>query len=137
MLQKHGQLEQYDATVFYPVTERGVNLGLGVNLKYLDGAFSGNGDGQTYYSYQTTLPMVYASAFFNISEGFKAGLAGSHTAYERHRSYDYEASISYTWENGLGLQGGWQHQQLNLDTAGDRQENFEIKGPYLDLHYRF
>jgi outer membrane protein len=131
-----GLLEQYDATVFYPVTEDVVNLDLGLNIKYLDGSLSGVGD-SGYTGYQSALPMFYASAFFNISQGFKAGLTGSHTAYERNRSYDYQASISYTWDNGFGLQGGWQHQQLNLETDNDRGSNFESKGPFLDLHYRF
>ncbi len=133
-----GQVTQYDATISYPFSRDGaVDFDLGINIRLINANFKTQSiDQQTRYV-NATLPMFYASALFNLPyDGLSASLGGSHFEYDRYRAYDYKAKLSYTWQSGFGLEGGWQHQQLNID-GSDFQTRFEIKGPFLDLKYRF
>ena len=131
-----GKLNQYDATFSYPFTPRSsVNLDLGINLRFLDGALNPTESGAHHFN--ATLPMFYANALFNLPyEGWSASLGASHFVYDQYLAFDYKAKLSYQWQNGLGLEGGWQHQLLNIDGA-DVQAEYENKGPFLDLKYRF
>ena len=67
---------------------------------------------------------------------FGVGLEGSHTGFS-DQLFDYRAQLRYEWGNGLGLQGGWQHQQMSLDLSEDTNTTFSSEGPYLDLNWRF
>lgn len=133
-----GQITQYDTTISYPFLRDGaVNFDLGINIRLINANLRTQSIDQQTRHVSATLPMFYASALFNLPyAGLTVSLGGSHFEYDRYRAYDYKAKLSYTWKNGFGLEGGWQHQQLNID-GSDFQTRFEIKGPFLDLQYRF
>lgn len=132
------RVEQYDATFAYPVhATRDIYLDLGVNIRIIDGDFRSQLQDGSASRVNTTLPMFHASAFFDLPyDGLSASLAGSHTEFDEYRAFDYRARLNYNWQNGFGLEGGWQHQRFNIDST-DVQADFEVKGPYLDLKYRF
>lgn len=133
------RVEQYDATFTYPVlhADKAVNLDLGVNIRFIDGDFRGESQDSHASRFNTTLPMFHASAFFNLPfDGLSASFAGSHAQFDEYRAFDYRARLNYNWQNGFGLEGGWQHQRFNIEST-DVQADFEVKGPYLDLKYRF
>lgn len=134
----YSQFNQYDATFSYPFLSRnGISFDLGINLRMVDAELKGQGIDQTGGHINTTLPMFYASALFNLPlEGMSASVGGSHMQYDEYFAFDYRAKLSYTWQNGFGLEGGWQHQRFNIDGT-DVQADFEVKGPFLDLKYRF
>lgn len=133
------KLDQYDATMYYQVLDNWVNLDLGVNIRYIDGKVtltdSGNRESKTF---STTIPMLYATALFNLPfTGLSAGFEGSHIQYDNNLVSDYKAKLSYEWSSGLGMEGGWRHQQYKLDNASDVHSDIKLKGPFLDLYYHF
>lgn len=132
----NGELNQYDATISYPFSTHSiVSFDLGINLRFIDADLKNQALDRTHIN--TTLPMLYAEAFFNLPfKGMSASIGGSHLQYDDYVAFDYKAKLSYTWDNGLGLEGGWQHQRLNIDNA-NVQADFESKGPFLDLKYHF
>jgi len=134
----NGEINQYDATIFYPFSRHNVvSFDLGVNLRFIDAEIKNQNLDQPGTHINTTLPMVYATAFFNLPfKGISASIGGSHLQYDDYFAYDYKAKLSYTWDNGIGLEGGWQHKRFNIDTP-DVQADFETKGPFLDFKYHF
>jgi len=134
----NGEINQYDATIFYPFSRHSVvSFDLGINLRFIDAELKSQKLDQVGTHINTTLPMLYATAFFNLPfKGMSASIGGSHLQYDDYFAFDYKAKLSYTWDNGFGLEGGWQHKRFNIDSP-DVQADFETKGPFLDLKYHF
>lgn len=132
------RINQFDATIAYPFSRRdAVNVDLGVNIRFIDGDFSSQTNTESNHHIYTALPMLYANALFNLPyDGLQASIGGTHLEYDQYYALDYKAKLSYTWSNGLGLEGGWQHQQFSIDST-DVQAQFENKGPFIDFKYRF
>jgi len=126
-------MEQYDATVYFPLNELGFNLDLGVNLRHLDARYSQNSlEG----GLSATIPTLYAEALFNLPfKGLSASVGGHHIDWDQTQVFDYQAKLSYRWQNGFGLAGGWQHQQFSLDKGSN--STFREEGVFLDFDYKF
>lgn len=141
------QIDQLDARILYPLTRKGMEVGVGLNIRYIQGTSSGTLDGtQQKIRVGDAIPALHARALFDLPfQGFSAGLEGSHTGLSDQffddraqlQYFDYRAQLRYEWTNGLGLQGGWQHQQMSLDISEDSDTTFSSEGPYLDLNWRF
>lgn len=133
-----GHLEQYDATISYPFTPREkVNFDLGINIRFIDAALVQSETEQTTRNLNATIPMFYANASFGLPyDGLSASLGASHIEYEQYYAFDYKAKLSYQWQNGFGMEGGWQHQQLSID-GSNFQTQIENQGMFLDFKYRF
>ena len=136
------RLQQYDARLFYPVsTAHGMSLDLGLNIKYLDavGRYP-QAEGQvSAHNFNQAIPMFYATALFELPfDGLSASLEGSHRDTERARAFDYQAKLQYKWHRGLGLEGGWRHQQYSLDNGQTTPGlEYESRGVFLDLFMDF
>lgn len=130
-------LQQYDATMYYPFGDSVLNFDLGLNLRYMDGYLSSAMARDNNRSLDETIPMLYANALFNLPfKGLSASVGGKHLIdLHDHSLFDYSAKLGYRWESGFGLQGGWKHQQYNLDTG--TATSFERKGLFLDMDYHF
>ena len=129
---------QYDATWTYPWEVKNINFDLGLTLRHLSGFKNAEDEtiGDNYF--QTTLPLVHASALFTLPlKGLSAGIEGSRLDLSNHQVFDYRAKVSYEWRKGFGMQGGWQHQQFNLNNATSTGTDFEKNGPYIDLYLNF
>ena len=129
---------QYDATWTYPWEVKNMNFDLGLTLRHLSGFKNveketiGNG------YFQTTLPLVHASALFSLPlKGLSAGIEGSHLDLSNRQVFDYRAKVSYEWRKGFGMQGGWQHQQFNFNNATSTGTDFKKNGQYIDLYLNF
>ncbi len=133
-----GQLEQYDATITYPFAPReSINFDLGINIRFIDGDLMQNELDQSTHNVNAALPMLYANAMFGRPyDGLSASLGASHFEYEQYYALDYRAKLSYQWQNGFGMEGGWQHQELSID-SNDFQTDIEKNGLFLDFKYRF
>jgi hypothetical protein len=135
------QLNQYNAALSYPLRSERLSVGLGINFRFIEGDVKAAADLDRSYTARTistAFPMLYATAIFDLPfAGLKASVAGSMMDYEQFRAADYRAKLSYTFNSGIGLQGGWQQQQLNIDGGQEFKAQFENKGPFLDLFYRF
>lgn len=131
-----GSLNQYDATFSYPFTPREtINFDFGINLRFIDAKLTESE--QTRHSLNKALPMFYANAEFGLPyDGLSASLGASHIEYNQYYAFDYRAKLSYQWQNGFGMEGGWQHQALSID-GSDLQADIENEGLFLDFKYRF
>ncbi len=135
------QYEQYDARILYPVRQSGLRLDFGLHLRHIEGFARRLGTEDPGHPARTslneTIPSFYASALFDLPfEGLSAGFEGTRSGFS-DRLLDYRASLQYQWHNGLGLQGGWQHQQFTLDPDLDTGPVFTNYGPYLDINWQF
>lgn len=139
-LESQANVDQYDATLYYPLTDRpGMSLDVGLNLRYLDATLTRPGDGlRDERSVSAYLPLVYAKALFDLPfAGLSAGFEGSTLQYDSNRVLDYEAKLSYEMNSAFGLQGGWRHQRLRLDDNSSTPAELEREGPFLDLYFHF
>ncbi len=130
---------QYDATWTYPWETKNMNIDLGVTLRHLSGYQRASEKSANNYI-QKVLPLLHASALFSLPlKGLSAGIEGSHLDMNDHQIFDYRAKVSYEWRKGFGLQGGWQHQQFNLDGSktGTGGTEFQSTGPFLDFYLNF
>ena len=139
-----GNLKRYDATWLYPVTQSSaMNVDLGLNLRYLDGqVIMASAEGRVLQNYRSTIPMIYASALFDLPfKGLTARVdGGSQINVEWDNlftSFDYKAALRYDWQNGIGLEGGWQHRQWQIEDLNSTDGRIESKGLFLDLKYKF
>jgi hypothetical protein len=132
------QIDQFDARILYPLTGKGMQFGVGLNIRYIQGVSNWSAGGtQQKVRVEDAITALHAKALFDLPlTGFSAGLEGSHTGFS-DQLFDYRAQLRYEWGNGLGLQGGWQHQQMSLDLSEDTNTTFSSEGPYLDLNWRF
>jgi len=139
-----GNIKRYDATWLYPVTQSSaMNVDLGLNLRYLDGqVLMASADGRVLKNYRSTIPMIYASALFDLPfKGLTARVdGGSQINVEWDNfftSFDYKAALRYDWQNGIGLEGGWQHRQWQIEDLNNADGRIESRGLFLDLKYQF
>lgn len=129
---------QYDATWTYPWEMKNMNIDLGVTLRHLSGFSNSVNDNLANSYFQKTLPLVHASALFALPlDGLSAGIEGSHSHLDASQVFDYRAKVSYEWRQGFGMQGGWQHQQFNLNNATSTATDFEKNGPFIDFYLKF
>ncbi len=131
---------QYDATWTYRTyiaETKNFNIDLGVTLRHLSGFKNlTENSGNTYF--QKVLPLLHASALFTLPlEGLSAGIEGSRLDTSDRQVFDYRAKVSYEWRKGFGLQGGWQHQQFNLENAANSAADYKRNGPFLDFYLNF
>lgn len=133
-----GRFDQYDATITYPFKHRDLfNLDLGINIRFIDADLASGEIDQSTQSLNTALPMFYANALIDLPyKGLSASLGASHVEYEQYYALDYKAKLSYQWQNGLGMEGGWQHQELSID-GSEFQTDIQNNGLFLDFKYRF
>lgn len=112
-------------------------IDLGVTLRHLSGIKNSSENFGNHY-FQQVLPLVHASALFSLPlKGLSAGIEGSHFDSDDKQIYDYRAKVSYEWREGFGLQGGWQHQQFNLENVIETGADYKNNGPFIDFYLSF
>lgn len=131
------EFAQYDATWTYPWETKNMNIDLGVTLRHLSG-FKNSIESLGNNHFQEVLPLIHASALFALPlKGLYAGIEGSHLDSTTRQVFDYRAKVSYEWRKDFGMQGGWQHQQFNLENATDTSTDYKRNGPFLDFYLNF
>jgi len=131
------EFAQFDATWTYPWETKNMNIDLGVTLRHLSG-FKNSTENTGNGRFQEVLPLLHASALYSLPlKGLSAGIEGSRLDTNTRQVFDYRAKVSYEWRKGLGLQGGWQHQQFKLDSTTDTGADYELNGPFVDFYLNF
>ena len=131
------EFAQYDATWTYPWETNNMNIDLGVTLRHLSG-FKNSTEHLGSNHFHEVLPLIHASALYAFPlKGLSAGIEGSRLDSTTRQVFDYRAKVSYEWRKGFGLQGGWQHQQFNLENATDASTDYERNGPFIDFYLSF
>lgn len=143
LLSPEAKKDSYDAIFYYPLHRRGVSIDVGVNLRIQEEQAS---QSDQRYSYQQdwlsidpseTETLFHAAAVFDLPfNGFQAGISGTYNADLTNSEYDYQAKLSYKWKSGLGLEGGWQHQQKSYDQQ-NLDETLDVQTLFIDMNYRF
>ena len=155
-MEQYRSANYYDALFYYPVHQRGgLNIDLGINLRFQEPnadpyrslgerhwLHNQGSETNEYPANDFQLPnktLVHAAALFDLPfEGLSAGVSGSHDGRLGNAEFNYSARLNYQWKNGLGLQGGWQHQQYSLDQTNlDDTSVVEDQRLFLDLKYKF
>lgn len=137
------KLRSYDAIFYYPLHTRGVSIDLGVNLRLQEDPSTLANQPSSFVrdwlniDPDETRTLVHAAAVFDLPfSGFKAGVSGTYSPHLGISEYDYRAKLSYKWKNGLGLEGGWQHQQKALEQQ-NLYDTLDVQTLFLDMNYRF
>ncbi len=138
-------LDMYDLTLYYEILDSGVDLDLGVNVKYIDGSISALGKEKTTNtplsestSFNVPIPMLYAKArvpFPTTNIALQA--EGNYISYNGNQFYDFEAGVRYTFAMGLGLEGGYKAMKLKLDDVDDLTLDSTFTGAYAKLVWDF
>jgi len=139
-------LDMYDITLYYEVLDSGLDLDLGLNVKYINGSVSAVGiDAGTpptilneSTSFNVPVPMLYAKArvpFPTTNIAFQA--EGNYVSYSGNQFYDFEAGVRYTFALGLGLEGGYKTMKLKLDDVDDLNIDSTFSGAYAKLVWDF
>jgi len=145
LLSAKNSVSPYSATLSVPFNKDKVNFDLGLDFRFYDKrneAEQNRYDGADYnFDVDNLLsPKIYASAMFKLPvSGLTASISGRHNGETSvDKSYvDYQARLSYKWKNGLGLEGGWQHQQVSLDPTNEDSDVFKVESLFLDMKYKF
>lgn len=137
-------VQEYGATLSFPIKHKKVSLDLGLDFRFYDkhdlslsGLPAEQGFGVDLK--ELPIPMIYATALFELPfEGLSASVSGSHRNLgdQRNADYDFKAKLSFEWKNGIGLEGGWQHQQMNLEQSNDN-DVFRMESLFMDMKYKF
>lgn len=143
--QPEAKSNSYDAIFYYPMHRQGVSFDLGLNLRLqaeqaatAESPRSADRDWLNIDPTETRT-LIHAAAVFDLPfNGFKAGVSGTYNPDLTSTEYDYRAKLSYKWKSGLGLEGGWQHQQKSNDPLGlNLNDGFDAQTLFLDMNYRF
>lgn len=137
-------IKQYGATLSIPVKHDKISFDLGLDFRFYDTQQLSEQTRRTGNAYGANLnalptPMVYANALFELPfQGLTASVSGRHrdNGDQKISDFDYRAKVSYEWKSGLGLHGGWQHQQMTLDQNND-SEVFRVESLFVDMKYKF
>jgi len=132
-------LNQYDAIIYYEILDNWVNLDLGVSVKYIDGSVTITSSTITEsQNFTAPIPMAYAKAKFDLPfSGFSASGKASLLSFGDHELSDYEVSITYETDLGLGAGIGYRKQTLKLDDIKQISSNISIDGLFANLFYHF
>jgi len=138
-------LNMYDLTLYYEVVDVGLDLDLGLNVRYLDGSVSAIGVGgiplkpiEESTSFSVPVPMVYAKARVPIpTTNIALQAEGNYISYSGNQFYDFEVGIRYTLNLGLGLEGGYKSMKLKLDDIDDLSLDSTFSGAYAKLIWDF
>jgi len=132
-------LKIYDLTLYYELLDNWINLDVGINVKYVDGALSvKSGSREKSADFQVPIPMVYAKARLDIPAtdlSFQA--EGNYIAYDGHTFYDAELGARYTFALGLGLEAGYKTMRLDIKDIEDLSMESDFSGAYAKLVWDF
>lgn len=132
-------LSQSDFTLYYEVLDNIFSLDLGMNVKVIDADLSiSSTTSQESTSLELYVPMLYAAVKFDLPlSGVYLGGSGSVIGYSGNSYSDYLLNIGYESDIGLGVEGGYRSQKIELDEIEDISADFQFSGAYLGMFYHF
>ena len=131
-----------DIVLYYQLLNNWVDLDLGVDMKRLDGEVSFAGPARSTVSVDETIPLLYLSARFDLPlEGAYLG-ANINTnvidlGISESTAQDSTIMMGYESENGLGIEGGYKHFSLDLDTVESSDTDLEYDSVFLNGYIKF
>jgi outer membrane protein len=141
-IHSEAQLDSYDGTLYYEVVDTGIDLDLGLTVRYFDGYVkvqdktTGSSDTS---DVQFVAPMLYGNVRIPIPflEGLSVGGEGNWVTYDGSTLYDVQADARYVFPMGLGFEVGYRYQKIELDDVEDTDADIDIQGFYGGLVWDF
>lgn len=130
-------LDQLDATVYFQPLDNIVQLGLGLNVKLIEGDIHirerGNPSHSSKADFSAPIPMLYAHAGVTLPfTGLSAKVEAAGVSYDDNRIIDATASLRYNVLPLVNVEAGYRLQELRAE-LDDIDVDMQIDGPYLSL----
>lgn len=128
-------LNFYDITLYYELLDNWLNLDMGLNIKYFDGAI----DIETtkkheHNDIQLPLPMLYLKARLDIpTTNLSFQAEGDYISYEENNIYDLEIGARYEIVVGFGIEVGYKSLKIKIDNVEDFSMDANFNGVYGKL----
>lgn len=134
-------LNQTDLTLYWQLSNTGVEFDLGFTIKYLDGSASVNSITTSQarnVDFVGVLPLVYGSLDFKTPlKGVSFGLSGNVISYRGHSYSDVLLNLSYKSKSNIGVQAGYRRMQLKLDNLDGVTSDLNFSGLFLAVFLNF
>lgn len=132
-------LDQTDVTLYYEVLDNVFSLDLGMNVKVINADLKISSSAvKEKASLDIYIPMLYAAVRFDLPlTGAYLGGSGSLIGYSGSSYSDYLLNVGYESSLGLGIEGGYRTQRIELDEVEDISADFQFSGAYLGMFYHF
>ncbi len=140
------KLNQLDTILYYEFIDIGVNLDIGINIKYIDGSAEiAAYDPSTSTilkkeskDFTVTIPMLYADARLPIPmTNLELGITANAISYDSSDFYDTKIYLNYDIAVGTGVEIGYRYEKIKIDDIDDIFSDLEIKGVYAGVYFRF
>lgn len=136
------QIDQTDVTLSYDLVVEGVDVDLGLKVKFFDGKATITSRLDTTKSesksFAAPIPMLYGKAVWGLPlEGLSVGAKGAIINYDDSEVSDYEVFVNYDLPSGLGIGAGWRGQRFQLDDIDGIDADVKLNGPFLNGHFGF
>jgi len=132
-------LTHSDATFYYQIFDSVVSLDLGLTARWYDGFISvDNSTTPAQQNFNVVIPLVYAASRVNLPlTGLFAAVSFNALSVNDSSVVDYNVSLGFESEFGLGLEGGYRSMDLSLDDIENIDAELTVEGGYLGLFYHF
>ncbi len=136
------KLDSYDGTLYYELVDTGIDLDLGLTVRYFDGyvKVTDKSTGQSDTSdIDFVVPMLYGNFRWPMPflEGLSLGAEGNWITYDGSTLYDIQADARYTLSMGLGLEVGYRYENIKLDDVEDTDTDIDIQGIFFGAVWDF
>ncbi len=136
-------LSHTDATFYYEILDNWLEVDLGVTARLFDGYVEAQSEVTpiTTSPLEGSLPMLYASAQFNLPEtGFYVAGTANVIRYRGDGFHDYEAKTGYLFKTSTlayGINLGFREMSLDVAEFDDLYVDASVSGFYLAVFVHF
>jgi outer membrane protein len=134
------ELTQIDGTAYWKLWSTGVEIDVGLTVRYVDGNVAITAEGEDAQAeFDGFVPMLHAAGRFPLPlTGLWLGARLDGAAYGGDRLFDGALTAGWQSRAGLGIEAGWRLYRLEIDDRGQfDRTRIDISGPYAALNLRF
>lgn len=140
------ELDATDLILYYELFDNDlVSFDVGLNAKYIDGAFyveDTESDTQSSGEFSGVVPMVYSRVQVGLPfTGLAAYAEGSYLSFDDHELSDYQVAVTYSFIESIAVdmtvQLGYRNVTVNIEDIDDVYADMEFDGVFagLELHF--
>jgi outer membrane protein len=134
-------LSHLDATLYYEILDKCVNLDLGLSLIYFNGSVDfGSGTGAQFrdIDYNKVIPALYGKAMFEFPiTDLSASLTANVGTLTSNSVVDFELAAQYKIGLGFNLEAGFRQQTIDFEDINDSNTYSQSKGVFAALNFHF
>lgn len=131
-----------DVTAYWQLLDNWVSLDLGLTARMFDGSIqlaeTSGAFNVAREEVDKTIPMIFARARFDLPfSGLHTTVSGNGISDGDNKLFDYQLSVGYETDIGLGIDAGYRRLTLELEDINDIDADGTIKGGFIGLFYHF